>query len=913
MQTLQQAAQLISFLRRESHESARNSWVRWRELTEDIYGFDIDPNQIIFLINTGKVAGKELKSRTDASQCISALKKSEQVVTASLVELYIKLEEEHRERISSQLTEIWSELKASIKLTESEETEVNSQVDKWIEANKEGSFFTPISIPASIVTISTDYFLRWFCLLYYNLGGFDNWAFFEGGADDWFVTIQIIIIGPVVMLFAVLRDRYIVRRMTDLFKELDVERLKPRVVQNPWNYALLAFYVTSGMFIFLSLEALQAPTLVVIITGIFLLIPYYMILLKLFSKSIPRPKLVLDQLELTRSRILKTNLTPDENDEEIVTLGVNLRSVNELMNAFVLEAALFGALAFSGFLQIIASDYFSIDEMNRFTSDMYHVLENIVLMRAFDPNQVQELLSKVGLLALMCYESLFCSVFFLSVIASRLRFNDLTDFIDKALRLASTFNVKEEALLSSGATLKDERVSILNHKIRQRLQEGYRTQDDIEPIMTYMRFFRTLGITTFFIIIITGGLFISIYVSLILLFISVLSLGYFKLDEAALKMKYMLISMQEFFFSIEKKLGWISWGVIGFAILVNTLDVGGASLMMILGFLFITLTYLFNLFVPEIVEVKEKDGDFFRSASTFYIIQQKLFKAGMSFFFLGYGFKMMHWPGASILLILGVGFLAIYFLLTKKIKDGPKLVGYIIGFAIATGFLGVLFKFQHWPGGSILYWINTITIPIGTVLIIIYWNRMRPLVRKTQIIFAVLVLMVQFDFTRYAVGFLNFNYAKFQQQSEWSFHQHMVVWPEESPDQLTANGEPIMDSVIVHAKKITALMGMNRYVNANNLAHTAWDILQKYDDPEILNEALLWAEYASKADRWWWSYATQARLLYKLERYEEAEPIAAEAEEIAKLENEGVRETEALLTKIRVALSETKVDSLTQE
>ena len=917
MQHLQQAAQLISYLRRESHEAARNSWVRWREIAEDIYGFDIAPNQIKFLINTGKVLGRELKSIDQAVTQCRTLEREEQIVVASLVELYIRLEKEHRERISTHLKEIWAEIAIALAFSNDEKDKISTQVAEWVDAKKENRFYTTITISASLLPITVDYLLRWFWLLYYNMGGFDSWTFLGGDADSWFFATQMIIIGPLILTFAVMRDRYIRRRLSDLFKDLKVDRLKPRVKQNPWNYALLAFYILSGMFIFTTVPAFEAPPIgFVLLVGLLILLPYHMILLRQFSKTIPHPKKVLDQLETTRKRILKTNLTPDENDEEIVNLGVNLSSVNELMNAFVLEAALFGALAFSGFLQIISSDYFSIPKMDQFTTDTYNILHSIVNLEAFNASQIQELLGKEALLSLMCYESLFCSVFFLSVIASRLRFNDLTDYIDKALRLASTFNVKEEALLQSGVSLEDERVNYLNHRIREQLQDGYRTQDAIEPIMEYMRFFRTLGITAFFIIIITGGLFISAYVSIILLFISVLSLAYFKLDQFVMNMKSLFISIQEFFFSVEKQIGWISWGVIGLAIFVNTLDAPGAGIIMFLGFLFVVLAYLFSLFLPEVVEVKSKVEDIFQSASAFQVMQRKLFKLGMALFFLGYGFKIQHWPGAGPMLITGLGFVAFYFLFTKKVKEGTKWVGYIVGIALATAFLGLLFKFQHVPGAKMLFYVNMAGIPVGTILVLLYWNKMNKLVRRVQIVFAVLIIMVQFNFTAFAVGNLNFNYNMYiEHETLWNCY-YKIRWSERFPDQLTAEGAPVQDSLLSHAKRFTAMMGNNRYMESRLLNSAAWKVYEETDNAEILNEALLWMEYWAKNDknRAYEYVDTHAALLFKLERYQESELLAIEAIEIAQSQDvSNYKSTEKLLSDIRKALSASKVDTLSGE
>lgn len=75
----------------------------------------------------------------------------------------------------------------------------------------------------------------------------------------------------------------------------------------------------------------------------------------------------------------------------------------------------------------------------------------------------------------------------------------------------------------------------------------------------------------------------------------------------------------------------------------------------------------------------------------------------------GIAFKFMYWPGASILLILGIVslcllFLPLYFVLKIKNESLIKnkiLVGITLLVCVAFSF-SVLFKVQHWPGANML-------------------------------------------------------------------------------------------------------------------------------------------------------------------------------------------------------------------
>lgn len=71
-------------------------------------------------------------------------------------------------------------------------------------------------------------------------------------------------------------------------------------------------------------------------------------------------------------------------------------------------------------------------------------------------------------------------------------------------------------------------------------------------------------------------------------------------------------------------------------------------------------------------------------------------------------FKLMHWPGAGIMITFGATLLVLaYFplMLYFKIKEsrGKDTLMHVAGFiGLTLGTLGVLFKIMHWPGASIL-------------------------------------------------------------------------------------------------------------------------------------------------------------------------------------------------------------------
>jgi hypothetical protein len=111
-------------------------------------------------------------------------------------------------------------------------------------------------------------------------------------------------------------------------------------------------------------------------------------------------------------------------------------------------------------------------------------------------------------------------------------------------------------------------------------------------------------------------------------------------------------------------------------------------------------------------------------------------------------FKIMHWPGAGILLIAGIGSLTIIYLPIAYVKlkknTDDKLLKFLYTAALisfAIDFIGAIFKIMHWPGAEKMMIIG---IPLPFILFlpvyIVYHNKRK---LKTDLnFFAVLMFMV---------------------------------------------------------------------------------------------------------------------------------------------------------------------------
>lgn len=81
-------------------------------------------------------------------------------------------------------------------------------------------------------------------------------------------------------------------------------------------------------------------------------------------------------------------------------------------------------------------------------------------------------------------------------------------------------------------------------------------------------------------------------------------------------------------------------------------------------------------------------------------------------------FKVFHWPGANVLLVLAVALFALVFLpvaLYNSYREQQRYrTLYIVTFLVfASGMLSVLFKVLHWPGANI---IMTLSLPLPFLL-----------------------------------------------------------------------------------------------------------------------------------------------------------------------------------------------------
>jgi uncharacterized membrane protein len=87
---------------------------------------------------------------------------------------------------------------------------------------------------------------------------------------------------------------------------------------------------------------------------------------------------------------------------------------------------------------------------------------------------------------------------------------------------------------------------------------------------------------------------------------------------------------------------------------------------------------------------------------------------------IGALFKILHWPGANILLILGLSWLAIVSFIRSAYVQERSTQGYLNGLSNALMIIGVLFKMMHWPHAMMMLYIG---IALWVVSLLVGYNK----------------------------------------------------------------------------------------------------------------------------------------------------------------------------------------------
>ena len=157
-----------------------------------------------------------------------------------------------------------------------------------------------------------------------------------------------------------------------------------------------------------------------------------------------------------------------------------------------------------------------------------------------------------------------------------------------------------------------------------------------------------------------------------------------------------------------------------------------------------------RFFKKELKEIQE-ETDLLLTFKYYYAMKKVMLRSGMlsAFtFIVGSFFKIMHWPGAMMMIFIAIlsmclFFFPIFFLIkSKEVKEKKEKV--IIGFGVVFGILfciSTLFKIMQWPGAHLL-WLVCLGVLFFLFLPVFFFSGIRnPETKLNTILSSVMILV----------------------------------------------------------------------------------------------------------------------------------------------------------------------------
>ena len=322
---------------------------------------------------------------------------------------------------------------------------------------------------------------------------------------------------------------------------------------------------------------------------------------------------------------------------------------------------------------------------------------------------------------------MICSIFFLAVIASRLRFSDIADKVRTAINLAKAYNVKEEALHDEQEITgkRINRLELLTVKVNEQLHQATHVLEQITPVMQYMQYFRNAGILVFLIILISSSLFITSVLGWTFVVLVLATSFYF--NRATINNQFKALFLN-FRIQFVKKGYWLFMlaffpQILGYVLRIF-FQVRETDLLIALSDFLVAL-YISSWLIlaahvdEQFGEIEATQQDLSRHG------RWRLVKNAMAVLILIYGvsmtFKQLHLKGADPMMLVSISLLAwlVYFVGYYLAK--VRWLGIIIGNVMAIGGIGILFKTLHLTGADQMLFIAFVAFSILIPLII--WKR----------------------------------------------------------------------------------------------------------------------------------------------------------------------------------------------
>jgi hypothetical protein len=256
---------------------------------------------------------------------------------------------------------------------------------------------------------------------------------------------------------------------------------------------------------------------------------FFVITIYASSASLSPPAVKLNRTRESKFDPAQLSLV-DRNDLQIVSMETEVQSITQRVEAYTLESTLFGALAFSGFLTLLSSEHPVMGALQQFTASSKGWWASLRVGAI--PNIRVNFDQELGIIAI---ETLLCSMFFLAVVLSRLRFYSMLHRVQYAVQAARAWNNKEEEVanirLSATTVESDERLEQLSDLVAGAIEHAEPLIQDLMGITRYISVFRNLGVLMFLIVLFTSAFVISPTLGMIFLAIAAVAFLYSSFDH----------------------------------------------------------------------------------------------------------------------------------------------------------------------------------------------------------------------------------------------------------------------------------------------------------------------------------------------------------------------------------------------
>lgn len=141
------------------------------------------------------------------------------------------------------------------------------------------------------------------------------------------------------------------------------------------------------------------------------------------------------------------------------------------------------------------------------------------------------------------------------------------------------------------------------------------------------------------------------------------------------------------------------------------------------------------------------NNNFSGSTALLKVVSYSL-KVGLIFTFLGAAFKVQHFPGANILLVVGLTTLSLNFLFGSFEPANNGFQKLFFGFAMSLFTIGLLLKWMHWPGANLAIIVSLFLLSIHYILKA-FFRSINPSVKKSQQVafyFSYAIVIISFLF-----------------------------------------------------------------------------------------------------------------------------------------------------------------------